>query len=156
MVFQKIDSLHTGLVHIDDLVEALLRVRQPVQGLDVAAAKSAMRRLVADGITLKQQSNCVSSLMTHTVERLRLLHIVERSDQDEEFDFSEMMGLKQGVIQFENDRLRAKCDNLRKHIVERRKNLIHSGFVGEFGASSFLGKDVKSEIDMSPAPDGFD
>lgn len=71
IVYHKLTAMGTGAVKEDDFIEALLRMKRPVQGVDIATAKSCMRRLLAEILQLnKDVSRCKTCFQTVT-EKLR-------------------------------------------------------------------------------------
>merc|ERR1712100_569841 len=80
--YQKLDVASRGNVDVNEFVTGVLRMKESVQGMDVAAAKSWTRRICADGIGLaKNSSECRHCLM-RTIESLRGIMVVRERKQD--------------------------------------------------------------------------
>jgi len=85
-VFHKMDVRCDGRVQVDEFIEGLLRVKQQVQGIDVAVAKSWMRRVVGMSKILGSEARDLQAGFVYAVERLRGIHTVSREAEDEDQD----------------------------------------------------------------------
>lgn len=127
MVFQKLDVAGTGKVGVEEFIEGLLRMKQRVQGIDVAAAKSWMRRLVLEGLALQQEAAQCHECFIGVVEKLRGIQVVDHGsttfevgDSDDE-DAEMQIHEKQLKLRKTNETLKMQIKNLRHHIDERKK-----------------------------------
>jgi len=77
MVYQKLNLTNTERVKAFHFIEAILRMKRPVQGLDVAVSKSMMRRLVLEVESLA--TNCIrcQDCFRSVSEKLREVEILE-------------------------------------------------------------------------------
>lgn len=138
MCFQKIDLLKRHAVHIDDFILGLMRMRQHVQGIDVAASKSAMRRLVRRTTLLKDDSRKMHAFTINVVERLRGLRVASNDEIGKGLSrhvgrFGSAVELRVEKLSSQCERLRAKCQNIRDHQVACRHRMQAIGYVGPIG-----------------------
>ncbi|CAE7197451.1 FAD2 [Symbiodinium necroappetens] len=77
MVYQKLNLTKTERVKAFHFIEAILRMKRPLQGLDVAVSKSMMRRLVLEVESLA--TNCIrcQDCFRSVSEKLREVEILE-------------------------------------------------------------------------------
>lgn len=59
MLFQRLDALDLGYVYTEEYCQGILRLRQPVMGIDVSCVKSSMRRLYSELHVLESNSLCI-------------------------------------------------------------------------------------------------
>lgn len=80
MVYQKLNLTNTERVKVHDFIEAIMRMKRPVQGLDVAVAKSLMRRLILEVEDLA--TNCVrcQDCFRGVSEKLREVEVLDSAD----------------------------------------------------------------------------
>merc|ERR1719323_1780523 len=89
MVYQELDVFSTGNVFANDFIEGLLRLRRPELGIDVAGAKSLMRRLMLEVTQLARDSIACQRTFSRVTERIRMVNIPnlgpgEARDEDSE------------------------------------------------------------------------
>lgn len=71
MVYQKLNMTGTERVRVADYVNAILRMKRPVQGVDVSGAKSLMRRFVLECESLSTNSMHCNDCFRNITEKLR-------------------------------------------------------------------------------------
>merc|ERR1712226_1679415 len=125
MVFQKLDVVNAHAVAVDDFMEGLMRMRQDVQGLDVASAKSLMRMLVRDIAVVKRNCKNLYSCGIHTVERLRGCRVATDGDlgqgHADDVDLVKLaVQARTQVLQRQIEFLQTKVDRVRDHNMARR------------------------------------
>ncbi|CAJ1381966.1 unnamed protein product [Effrenium voratum] len=77
MVYQKLNLTNTERVKVHDFMQAIMRMKRPVQGLDVAVAKSLMRRLVLEVEELATNSVRCQDCFRAVSEQLREVDIID-------------------------------------------------------------------------------
>jgi len=71
VAFQKLDIHHLGRVKVDELLGVLARIIQPLQGIDVAATKSILRRSLLDSQQLGIDTDRCQESFFEITEKLR-------------------------------------------------------------------------------------
>lgn len=82
MVYQKLNLTNTERVKVHDFIEAIMRMKRPVQGLDVAVAKSLMRRLILEVEDLATNSVRCQDCFRGIAEKLREVEVVDAAEAD--------------------------------------------------------------------------
>jgi len=133
MLFQKLDTMHQGRVQVDEFIEGLQRMKQQVQGIDVAAAKSVMRRLYMDTSKMTTDAAMCHECFMHVVCELRGItvtgsdrHMDEEMDKGAQED-DELLEARQNLLREENRRLKFKIERVKGHIEARRRLLEAAG-----------------------------
>lgn len=136
MVFQKLDVQNRAEVPCDVFIEGLIRMKTKVKGIDVATAKSWMRRLVLEGFALRMEGLQCHQCFKAIVEKLRGVQVadmtmadvydeddkIEEELHDEEQEAHFLVG-RQGMLRQENERMQRKIIRMRQH-AEKRKLLL--------------------------------
>eukprot|EP00930_Biecheleria_cincta_P096708 TRINITY_DN88517_c0_g1_i1.p1 TRINITY_DN88517_c0_g1~~TRINITY_DN88517_c0_g1_i1.p1 ORF type:complete len:1368 (+),score=297.23 TRINITY_DN88517_c0_g1_i1:43-4104(+) len=129
MVYQKLNVTGTERVKVADFINSILRMKRPVQGVDVAGAKSLMRRFVLECETLSTNSMQCNDCFRNITEKLRDAEIqqdVEEKDpnevaasqqQDEEL---RIKNYHDELIK-KNRKLEKKCAAMRQFVEAARK-----------------------------------
>lgn len=71
VAFQKLDIHHRGRVKVDELLGVIARIIQPLQGIDVAATKSILRRSLLDSQQLGIDTDRCQEYFFEITEKLR-------------------------------------------------------------------------------------
>jgi len=127
MVFQKLDVIGAGSIGVEVFIEGLLRMKQEVQGVVIAASKSWMRRLVYEVGLLDTETSEGHTNLTNVVERLRGIKIRDRAtdevetDKDDEDADAVDYGDRIRRIKGENRILRQKIKMMRGHVETREQ-----------------------------------
>lgn len=127
-VFQKLDIASTNEVGIAEFVEGLLRLKQRVQGIDVAAGKSWMRRLVLESHNLDYTASTMQQTTLAIVEQLRGVQVLEPEveEQDAERPADKQRATKveeQQLLEKANVRLQKKIAKVKAEVARRRAKL---------------------------------
>jgi len=131
MLFQKLDVFSEGVVHTEDFVESLSRLRMGVQGIDVASSKSNMRKLWKSMHDMQCESGSCYDVYLRTacdirgitsVGSDRNLHHDEDTDEDEN-DREENLDKKSGGADLQHIRLTGKIDSVTQYLVANTKVL---------------------------------
>jgi voltage-gated potassium channel len=75
MVFEKLNVRGDGKVRVHDFIEGVMRMKQPVQGLDMAAAKSLMRRVIQESGALLRGSMQLQKCFAGVIKQLRGVNV---------------------------------------------------------------------------------
>lgn len=130
IAFQRVDVVHEGVVNVDDYVQGLQHMVQPLQSINVAMLKSVLRRALDDGDT--QSDGVFRSLecFMEIVDRLRSVQLscVEPGVENihlwkDAFDtgFDECDSLRR-----RNVKLKRGINHLQAHIKSRRRFLFEA------------------------------
>eukprot|EP00434_Breviolum_minutum_P019559 symbB.v1.2.017254.t1/scaffold1346.1/size178581/7 len=76
-------------VKVHDFIEAIMRMKRPVQGLDVAVAKSLMRRLILEVEDLATNSVRCQDCFRGVAEKLREVEVVDAAEAEAEVSTTE-------------------------------------------------------------------
>merc|ERR1719161_3275725 len=125
-VFQKLDISGKSAVDTQEFLDGLLRLKQKVQGIDVAANKSWLRRLVEESNTLAHSAAMMQMNMISIVEQLRGIQVTEPEGEEDrtsaQLQTAQVVDA-QRVVSQSNDRLRRKLETLRAANERRRSAL---------------------------------
>lgn len=129
-VFQKLDIGGKNQVRVQDFVEGLLRLKQRVQGIDVAAGKSWMRRLVLESHGLAYTASTMQQTTLAIVEQLRGVQVLEPEatgeGEGEPRAADKQRATKQAeqqLIEQTNIRMRKKIAKVKAEVERRRARL---------------------------------
>jgi len=89
MVYQKLNLTNNERVKVHDFIEAIMRMKRPVQGLDVAVAKSLMRRLILEVEDLATNSVRCQDCFRGVAEKLREVEVVDAAEAEAEVSTTE-------------------------------------------------------------------
>jgi len=132
-VFQNLNSVALGRVKVTDFIEGLIRMKQPEIGIDIAGAKSLMRRFILEIKQLCTDCTNASTCFSSTICRLRHVKVVDPTEfpdfeQDDAADEGKIKKKKEvscAALERMYERelicLRIKIDNLREHVRERQR-----------------------------------
>lgn len=140
LVFQKLLLEDTsGSVSLDDFVQALARIRLPVQGIDIASAKNLLRRAVLESKTLKESVRQSRDGVGKLVERLRDVRLLDPATEQANFSGSKSNLLDMGgrdveescaVLERQNRVLRCRIKVLQRYDKDRRARMRANGDFG--------------------------
>jgi len=132
MVFQKLDVAQSGKVKISEFIEGLLRMKQRVEGIDVATAKSWARRIVLESQALGRDAKQCHLCFRHILEVLRGVKFRDKHDRMEKVnlhDASTEGGTQKMYSDEEEDADVPTADHVRKLFrvnanLKRRKQVL--------------------------------
>jgi len=84
MIFQKLDVFESGSVKMNEFIEGLMRMKQRVEGIDVATAKSWARRIVEESFTLQKDAKECNTCFRQIIESLRGVKFVDAEQKVEQ------------------------------------------------------------------------
>lgn len=126
-----------GKVKVPDFIDGLMRLRRSDLGLDTAAAKSLMRRLMTQVADLSREAVTCHMCFSSAVQKLRGVNILDHNDTDDTYVIDEEMLLeeRQHTMAKENRIFRAKVDRLSLFVQKKKakwNNCNLLGFEREF------------------------
>jgi len=77
MTWSAMDVTQNGWVLVEDLIESIIRLKRPVLGIDVARAKSVMRRMLMEFTHLDEEATGCFTCCSHVVQVLRDVQITK-------------------------------------------------------------------------------
>mmetsp|Transcript_120163 Transcript_120163/g.340128 ORF Transcript_120163/g.340128 Transcript_120163/m.340128 type:complete len:1285 (-) Transcript_120163:58-3912(-) len=133
MVFHKLDVSGLGRVNTNAFIDGLLRMKQGVQGLDVAASRSTMRRLILESGNLVQGAMQQEQAFAQIVQRLRCVTISPVTQDAEDrgqkmnpsFDFDD----KKMTLELQIEAFKQRVKSLEGNVATRREMLARLGDV---------------------------
>lgn len=84
LVFRKLDVRDANHLDLDEFIEGLMRMKEEVQGVDIAAGKSSMRRLVNEVVLLRTELRSLRQVYTGVVKRLRDVDVISAGSRTPE------------------------------------------------------------------------
>jgi len=130
MVFQKLDVIGTGSVAVDVFIDGILRMAEPINGLDVATAKSITRRLVYESTSLQSGTVKLLECLKTVTSKLRGIAIMGAVDAGgTESTSQKKMAKELATFQFnehtliykqQNQKMERKIKVMRDHIEARK------------------------------------
>eukprot|EP00811_Abedinium_folium_P025001 NODE_353_length_3133_cov_9.443446.p1 GENE.NODE_353_length_3133_cov_9.443446~~NODE_353_length_3133_cov_9.443446.p1 ORF type:complete len:537 (-),score=89.67 NODE_353_length_3133_cov_9.443446:503-2113(-) len=126
MVFQKLNL--TGSINVDDFLEGLRHLRQPLQGVDVADTKSLMRRLFIENTAFSRDVTGFCDSLLSAIEQLRGIHVMQNSELNFEEGGAALaddgVGRHVAKITAENRALEKRIKKARVHLCEARRRIM--------------------------------
>mmetsp|Transcript_7828 Transcript_7828/g.18232 ORF Transcript_7828/g.18232 Transcript_7828/m.18232 type:complete len:1176 (-) Transcript_7828:101-3628(-) len=117
-----------GQVTIRDFIDGLMRLKTPVASTDIAAAKSVLRRSVAEVRALCADASQCQDYLMEMMGRLHKAHFYQSHDVpdtdamlQEEMEAQEVMQRRVHVMMQQNQRLKKQVDRLRRYLQSRPK-----------------------------------
>jgi len=132
MVFQNLNVTGSGRIKVEIFVEGLLRMKRPLNGIDVADAKSLMRRLIMEITELAGIANKCNRCFVDVVEKFRHIQMHDSSEKlgkgnkMSELDH-DVVTAEQIVLEQENKKLRRRIMLLKKQVTKRQSLLRADG-----------------------------
>jgi len=164
-VFNSLDSTATGSVRVDDFIDGFLRLRCPEEGIDVAGAKSMMRRLIMEIHQLGTNAVDSGACFGQVVQAMRGVDFVDVADPD---DQEELQGIEprslsrestsssfvaEAEMQYHHDiaHLRAKVARMSRYVRRKEKPPVYTVF-----GTQLLRESTGDEDSITSAPGGWD
>lgn len=121
LIFQRLDVTQSGKVGVDDFLQCLVRLQTGLQGIDVAAAKSIMRRIVGECSELSRASLQCQECFAGVTTKLRGVSVATGVDEE----VAKATSMEDQIIfkRQEIFTLKQKMLKIQRHI-ERRKELL--------------------------------
>lgn len=134
MLYQRLDTMSTGVVGVDEFIESLSRFKVSVQGLDVAGSKSVARGMYNDSKTMAAGAVCLNESFLDIVCQLRGIVAIgaDRNTSEGEANWEEsgedlVKEAEMRILSEQNRRLEAKIKMSLIHVSERVRLAEQSG-----------------------------
>lgn len=129
IVWQKIDSMSADGVAVDAFLQGIIRMVQPLQGIDVAAMKSHMRRTLHEHAQLTADTTKCQESFMNIFDNLRQVHLTcqvedgvkHREVRKELLD--DTTKERRALLIHRNNTLKRRISVAKQHLEMRRKTL---------------------------------
>ena len=129
IVWQKIDSMSADGVAVDVFLQGIIRMVQPLQGIDVAAMKSHMRRTLHEHAQLTADTTKCQESFMNIFDNLRQVHLTcqvedgvkHREVRKELLD--DTTKERRALLIHRNNTLKRRISVAKQHLELRRKTL---------------------------------
>jgi len=129
IVWQKIDSMSSDGVAVDVFLQGIIRMAQPLQGIDVAAMKSHMRRTLHEHAQLTADTTKCQESFMNIFDKLRQVHLTCQVEDDVKHRevrkelLDDTTKERRALLIHRNNGLKRRISVAKQHLELRRKTL---------------------------------